>query len=173
MPNLRRLEESTASIGGMDSPRSGFRRATATSWALVGVGIAGVAGTSTLAYADTFKPPTTEAPFVAVDPAPPELSPTPALEVPTVPDPVTTPTDPVPPVAPETTSAPAPVTRETPVPVNAPEYTPRQTYEPSPASVTHESHAPTTPPTTKRRNLTPTTVMAPNFSPHVSVSHGS
>ncbi|MDT5080984.1 MAG: hypothetical protein QOJ80_5621 [Mycobacterium sp.] len=128
----------------MDSPRSGFRRATAASWALVGVGIAGVAGTSTLAYADTFKPPTTEAPFVAVDPAPPELSLTPALEGPTVPD-----------------------------PVNTPEYTPRQTYEPSPAPVTNESHAPTTPSTTKRRNLTPTTVMAPNFSPHISVSHGS
>jgi protein TonB len=161
----------------MDSPRTGFRRATATSWALVGVGIAGVAGASALAYADTFKPPKAEAPFVAVDPAPPELGPTPALDVPAASDPVATPTDPVPPMAPETTAALAPVTSEIPAPVYTPQYTPeyapRQTYEPSPAPVTHESQAPTTPPTTKRRNLTPTTVMAPNFSPHVSVSRGS
>ena len=153
----------------MDSPRSGFRRATATSWALVGVGIAGVAGTSALAYADTFRPPATEPPFVAVDPAAPELVPVPVPDVAPEPDPVTGPT----PVAHETTAAQAPATRETPVPEYTPEYTPRPTDEPSPGLVTHESQAPATPPTTKRRNLTPTTVMAPNFSPHVSMSHGS
>src|SRR5262245_14708287 len=34
----------------MDSPRSGFRRAAATSWALAGIGIVGMAGASLLAY---------------------------------------------------------------------------------------------------------------------------
>ena len=40
----------------MSTPRSGFRRAAATSWTLAGLGIAGVAGASALAYADTVKP---------------------------------------------------------------------------------------------------------------------
>jgi hypothetical protein len=39
----------------MDSPRLGLRHAAVTSWALVGVGIAGVASASALAYADTVK----------------------------------------------------------------------------------------------------------------------
>ncbi|MCW2686089.1 MAG: hypothetical protein JWR37_979 [Mycobacterium sp.] len=45
----------------MDSPSAGFRRAAAASWALVGIGIAGVAGASALAYADTVKEQSTDA----------------------------------------------------------------------------------------------------------------
>ena len=156
----------------MDSPRSGLRRARAASWALAGVGVAAVAGTSALAYADTFKPAATHAPIIVVDPAPPELVPTPVQDVPAPLGPVTTATDPAPPITADPPAAPpppptvaqAPVTRETPVPEYTPEYTPQQTYE---------SHAPSTPPTTKRRNLTPTTVMAPNYSPQITVSRGS
>lgn len=40
----------------MNSPRSGFRRAAVASWALAGLGAAGVAGASALAYGDTAKP---------------------------------------------------------------------------------------------------------------------
>lgn len=163
----------------MDSPTSGLRRATAMSWALAGLGVAGVAGTSTLAYADTFTPPAVQAPVVAVDLAPPELGPPPPLDMPPPPDAGNAPTepDPAPPTAPETTDAPAPPTRQTPVPDYTPQYTPQyrppQTHQPYSPPVTEQSQPPATPPTTKRRNLTPTTVMAPNFSPHVSVSHGS
>ena len=44
----------------MHSPRSGFRRATVASLALAGIGVAGVAGASALAYADTLKPAAAE-----------------------------------------------------------------------------------------------------------------
>jgi len=37
----------------MDAVRVGFRRATAVSWALVGVGVVSVSATSALAYEDT------------------------------------------------------------------------------------------------------------------------
>ncbi|HKH50540.1 MAG TPA: hypothetical protein VKA77_01845 [Mycobacterium sp.] len=53
----------------MDSSRSGFRRAAAASWALAGIGIAGVAGASVLAYGDTVKPVSAEPPADAVKPA--------------------------------------------------------------------------------------------------------
>ena len=59
----------------MDSPRPGFRRAAVTSWALVGVGIAGVAGASALAYADTVKPAAADVGADAAIPAPEELVP--------------------------------------------------------------------------------------------------
>jgi hypothetical protein len=153
----------------MDSPRSGFRRAAATSWALAGLGIAGVAGASALAYADTFKPSVTAVPIVVLEPAAPELGPTPVPDVPQPPVPLATTDDAPPPVAPQMSIVQAPVTRET----QTPEYTPRQSYEPAPAPVTQESTVPSAPPTTRRRNVTPTTVMAPNYSPHVTVSHGS
>jgi hypothetical protein len=153
----------------MDSPRSGFRRAAVTSWALAGLGIAGVASASALAYADTFKPQVTEAPIAVVEPALPELGPTPARDVPQPPVPLATPNDPPPLVTPGTTIEQSPATHET----QPPEYTPQQSYEPAPAPVTRESKAPTAPPTTRRRDLTPTTVMAPNYSPRVTVSHGS
>lgn len=153
----------------MDSPGSGLRRAAATSWALAGLGVAGVAGASALAYADTFKPAVTAVPIVVVEPAAPELGPTPVPDVPQPPAPLATANDAPPLVAPEASIAQAPTTQET----QPPDYTPRQTYEPAPAPVTHEATAPSTPPTTRRRNLTPTTVLAPNYSPHVTVSHGS
>lgn len=140
------LQESPASISDMDSPRSGFRRARAASWALVGVAVTGVTGASTLAYADTVKPPSTQ---VSVEPAVLQPNPPSAPEPEPAPIPVTTTTDPVipePTMVEQTQSAPAPASAE-----------PR----------------PSTPPTTKRRNLTPSTVMAPNYSPHVTISRGS
>ncbi|GLP76721.1 hypothetical protein TUM20983_38310 [Mycobacterium antarcticum] len=136
----------------MDSPRSGFRRAAAASWALMGLGVAGVAGASALAYVDTVKPPVATA---AVESAPPQVIPPlispPLVEPPPVPDVSTT------------TVEPAPEPQYTPVP----EYTPVPQY-------TTQAPAPraSTPPTTKRR-LAPTTVMAPNYSPQITVSRGS
>jgi protein TonB len=122
----------------MESPRKGFHRAAVTSWALVGVGVAGVAGASVLAYADTLKPPVADVPIDMAIPAPEQLVQPPAEEPPPAPDVVTTTEVPAPPPPPEATEAPA---------------------------------AP--PSTTKRRNITPTTVMAPNYSPHITISRGS
>lgn len=169
----------------MDSPRLGSRRAAVTSWALVGVGIAGVAGSSALAYTDTVKPAVADVGADAAIPTHEELVPSPAENLPPAPDVVTTTERPPPPPIPATTPPPAaeyppqttveqpPVATYTPVPDYTPQYTPEPTVEQAP--VTHQ--APATPaqapPTTKRRNLTPTTVMAPNYSPHVTISHGS
>jgi protein TonB len=146
----------------MESPRLGFRRAAVTSWALVGIGVAGVAGASTLAYADTVKPPVADVPVDAAVPAPEELVPAPAESLQPAPDVLTTTDVPPPPPNPDTT-APAPSIPET-------------AAEQAPAPVTQEAPTPkaTAPPTTtKRRQLTPTTVMAPNYSPHITVSRGS
>lgn len=160
----------------MDSPRLGFRRAAVTSWALVGVGMAGVAGTSALAYSDTVKPAVADVGADAAIPAPEELPTAPDImttaEVPP-PIPATTP----PPTAeytPQATVEQAPAPTYTPTPEYTPPYTSAPTIDQSPP-VTHQ--APVTqaqaPPATKRRNLTPTTVMAPNYSPHVTISRGS
>ncbi|KAA0083748.1 hypothetical protein CIW52_14505 [Mycolicibacterium sp. P9-64] len=152
----------------MDSPRSGFRRARAASWALVGVAVTGVTGASTLAYADTVKPPSTQ---VSVEPAVLQPNPPSAPEPEPAPIPVTTTTDPV---IPEPTMVEQPSPTEQPsAPVD--QYTPRHDAQqtqsaPTPASA---EPRPSTPPTTKRRNLTPSTVMAPNYSPHVTISRGS
>lgn len=162
----------------MDTPRSGFRRAAIASWTLAGLGVAGVAGTSALAYADTFKPPAAHATIVAVDPSPSELGTAPVPDLagqlvqPPVndapPAPSTTVTVDSPPlVVPETTVEQAP--RETPTP----EYTPQQTHEPTAAPETRKPLVPSTPPTTKRRTFAPSTVMAPNYSPPITMSHGS
>jgi protein TonB len=157
----------------MDSPRLGFRRAAVTSWALVGVGMAGVAGASTLAYTDTVQPAVADVGADAAIAAPEELVPSPAENLPPAPDVVTTTEVPQPPPIPATTPPPAPeYTPQTTVEqAPLPEYTPVEQSPP----ITHQ--APTTqaqaPPTTKRRNLTPTTVMAPNYSPHVTMSRGS
>ena len=170
----------------MDSPRLGFRRAAVTSWALVGVGIAGVAGASALAYTDTVKPAVADVGADAAIPAPEELVPSPAENLPPAPDVVTTTEGPPPPPIPATTPPPAPeytpqttveqppVPTYTPVPEYTPRYTPEPTVEQAPP-VTHQAPATQAqaPPTTKRRNLTPTTVMAPNYSPHVTISRGS
>jgi protein TonB len=146
----------------MDSPRQGFRRAAVASWALVGVGIAGVTGMSALAYADTFKPAADVPSDVSVS----------------EPEPVQAPTEPVPPppdFASTTDAPPPPPVPEPTAPEYTPTYTPEPTVERAPAPVTREAPAPapSTPPTTKRRNATPTTVMAPNYSPHITVSRGS
>jgi outer membrane biosynthesis protein TonB len=170
----------------MDSPRLGFRRATVTSWALVGVGITGVAGASALAYADTVKPAVADAGADAAIPTPEELIPSQAENPPPAPEVVTTtegpppppiPAPPAPPAAeypPQTTVEQAPVATSTPVPEYMPQYRPEPTVEHAPA-VTHQAPATQAqaPPATKRRNLTPATVMAPNYSPHVTISHGS
>jgi protein TonB len=170
----------------MDSPRLGFRRAAVTSWALVGVGIAGVAGASALAYADTVKPAVADVGADTAIPTHEELIPFPAENLPPAPDVVTTTEGPPPPPIAATTAPPAPeyttqttlepppVATYTPVPEYTPQYTPEPTLEQAPP-VTHQAPATQAqaPPTTKRRNLTPTTVMAPNYSPHVTISHGS
>jgi protein TonB len=159
---LGQLKETGVSIRSMNSPRSGFRRAAATSWALAGIGVAGVACASTLAYADTFKPPVQTPAEVAIPAAPEDLNPPSAVDLAPVPDVATPTVDP----------PPDPVTTEAPVQ----RYTPEQTYEQAPAPVTHVAPAPTkvtTAPTTQRRVSTPTMVQSPNYSPHVSVSRGS
>ncbi|HTI78125.1 MAG TPA: hypothetical protein VL634_24200 [Mycobacterium sp.] len=156
----------------MGTPRSGFRRAAATSWALTGVAIASVAGASALAYADTAKPPPSEAPTDVIEQAPAGVAPDPAAELPpppiaTTPAPPPSPTAPPPVVTPETTADQAPARTYTPEPT----YVPQTTVEQAP--VTHQSPAPTATRTTQRRALTPTTVMAPNFSPRITRSRGS
>jgi protein TonB len=150
----------------MDSPRSGFRRAAAASWALTGIGIVGAAGASTLAYADTVKPPPADlqsAPAPEVAPLPPVAATSSVLP------PAPTTALPTPEVAPQATTDQAPARTYTPEPTYVPETTVQQ------APVTHQAPAPTmmAPRTTQRRALTPTTVMAPNFSPRISRSRGS
>ena len=137
----------------MDSPRLGFRRAAATSWALVGVGVAGVAGASALAYTDTVKPAVADVPAEAAIPAPEDLSrrpprTSPPAPVVTAPDVVPTADRPIPaiasPPAPEYTAQTpveqAPVPTQTPVTEYTPQYTPDQTVEQSPP-VTHQAPA--------------------------------
>ena len=100
----------------MTSPRSGFRRTAIASWALAGIGAAGVAGASSLAYADTLKPVElpaavqSEAPPAAL-PAPietpaPDAGPTAAVRAPDV-APVVAPPAPAYTPAPANTPAPA------------------------------------------------------------------
>src|SRR5258705_7151090 len=166
----------------MDSPRLGFPRAAVTSWALVGVGVAGVAGASALAYADTVKPAAAEVGADGAIPNHDELVPPPAENLPPAPDVVTTAEGPRPPPIPVTTAPPSPeytpqttpVATYTPAPDYTPQYTPEPTVELAPP-VTHQAPATQAQPspTTKRRSLTPTTVTAPNYSPHVTISHGS
>ena len=164
----------------MESPRSGFRRAAATSWALAGIGIAGVGGASVLAYGDTVKPVSADAQVDAVQPAQVDLGSNAPLNIPPAPSVVAPSVNPLPPpltpaapppaeFTPEKTVEQAPVQTYTP----RPEYTPEPTVEPAP--VTRE--APPTvvkpPSTTRRRALTPTTVMSPNYSPSITRSSGS
>jgi hypothetical protein len=158
----------------MDSPRLGFRRAAVTSWALVGVGIAGVAGASALAYTDTVKPAVADAGADATIRTHEELIPASAENLPPAAEVVTTTEGPPPAPIPATTVEQPPVAAYTPVPEYTPQYTPEPTVEHAPP-VTHQAPATQAqaPTTTKRRNLTPTTVMAPNYSPHVTISHGS
>lgn len=162
----------------MNSPRSGFRRAGAVSWALTGLGVAGVAGASTLAYADTFKPATPPPVEVAL-PAPdlaaePDVQ-TPADPAPVPPPEVAQPETTQPETAPPETTQPAPplVTAVAPVPRYSP-----PSDEQAPAPSTRATHTPapttaTTSPSTTRRVPRPTTVNSPNYSPHITISRGS
>jgi hypothetical protein len=136
--------------------------------------MAGVAGTSALAYSDTVKPAVADVGADAAAPAPEQLVPSPAENLPPAPDVVTTtegppriPATTAPPAAeytPQTTVDQAPEPTYTPTPEYTPQYTPQPTIA---QSVTRQA------PTTKRPNLTPTTVRAPNYSPHVTISRGS
>lgn len=160
----------------MNSPRSGFRRAAAASWALAGIGAAGVAGASALAYGDTVKPPeqtadaveqTTSGHDANLTPVVPQTPPVGLPEAAPTPTPTTNP--PAPDVSTETSVVQTPVHTYTPEPTYS-----RQTTAPQ-APVAPQSTAPTVtaPRTTQRRSLTPATVVSPNFSPHVSRSRGS
>src|SRR5258705_8941845 len=124
----------------MDSPRLGFRRAAVTSWALVGVGIAGVTAASALAYADTVKPAVADVGTDAAIPTHEELIPSQAENLPPAPDVVTTTEGPPPPPISATTAPPPPeytpqTTVEQPPLANyspAPDYTPEPTVEQAP-----------------------------------------
>ncbi|AKK26139.1 hypothetical protein [Mycobacterium sp. EPa45] len=165
----------------MDSPRSGFRRAAVTSWALAGIGIAGVAGASALAYGDTVKPVVGELPAVepvATDPAV-NLPPQPSVVEPP-PAPVPAPETPAPP-SPEPSAAPAPTETYTPQPtyVQKPAYTPKATVQeqapaPAPAPAPSTKSQPAFP---IRQSHVPAggggTSGGNSFSPHVTVSRGS
>lgn len=129
----------------MSSPRSGFRRTAAASCALAGLGVAGVAGASTLAYHDTVKPKVVQTPVAAAEqlPAEPAVSIQPA--VPAVVPQVTREEVPAPQVAPAPTTAAAPAQTYAPAPAAAPKYT--QTYEPAPAPAQTYTPAPASAPT--------------------------
>jgi protein TonB len=167
----------------MTSPRSGFRRAAIASWTLAGFGVAGVAGASALAYADTYRPPVAEATAPeAVEPAvidaPVNLPPAPPVVVP-----------------PPTVDAPAPepVATEAPVQTYTPKYTPEPTYTPKYTQAPVVQQAPVqqapvvqapvqqAPKSSSsfpiRQSHVPVgggqTSGGSNFSPHVTISRGS
>jgi protein TonB len=167
----------------MTSPRSGFRRAAIASWTLAGIGVAGVAGASALAYADTYKPPVAEATAPeAVDPAvvdaPVSLAPAPPVVLPP-------PTVDTPPPAPD--PAPAPVASEAPVQTYTPQYTPEPTYTPKYTQAPVVQQAPVqqapvqqAPKSSSSFPIRQSHVPAGggsssgnNFSPHVTISRGS
>lgn len=148
-----------------------------TSWALAGIGIAGVAGASALAYGDTVKPAVAE---------PPQLDPVatdPAVNLPPAPPVVEPPPAPVP--APDTAQPPVP--EPTAVQAPAETYTPQPTYTQQPAytpKATVQKPAPAPAPSTKSQPAFPIrqshvpasgggTSGGNNFSPHVTVSRGS
>ena len=164
----------------MNSPRSGFRRAAVASWTLAGIGVAGVAGASALAYADTYKPPVAEVPVDAVAPAAPvELPPAPPAVLPPPPAADT------PAPAPEQAPAPEPVVTEAPVQTYVPQqqtYTPpKQTYvQQAPVQQAPVQQAPAPKSTSSfpiRQSHVPAgggqTSGGNSFSPHVTFSRGS
>ncbi|GAY16461.1 hypothetical protein [Mycobacterium sp. shizuoka-1] len=164
----------------MDSPRSGFRRAAITSWALAGIGVAGVAGASALAYGDTVKPAPVEIP--AVDTAATDLPPAP--EPVAAPEPAAPASAPesTPPPAPESTPPPAPEPTVTQAPAEGPAYTPKPSY--TPKTVQQQAPPPAAAPSTKSQPAFPIrqshvplggggTSGGNSFSPHVTISRGS
>jgi outer membrane biosynthesis protein TonB len=163
----------------MNSPRSGFRRAAAASWALSAIGVAGVAGASALAYADTVKPAPEEAPAVESVTGDPGTGP---VEYgPPVPEvgPTTDAPLPPPPPAPEPapTYNPEPVT-QAPVETYTPRSTPAPQYTPTPKTAVQQApvqQAPASQPAFPiRTNHTPSVGRSsPNFSPPVTRARGS
>ncbi|BBY63838.1 hypothetical protein MHEL_20810 [Mycolicibacterium helvum] len=149
------------------------------SWALSGIGVAGVAGASALAYADTVRPVPAEAPAadsVAGDPAT-----SPVVYGPAVPEavsPTDTPPPPPPPVPePAPTSNPEPVTQApvetyTPRSTPAPQYTPKTAVQQAPVQ---QTQAPASQPAFPiRTSHTPSVgSSSPNFTPHVTRTRGS
>ncbi|WP_163696160.1 hypothetical protein [Mycolicibacterium sarraceniae] len=166
----------------MNSPRSGFRRAAVASWALSSIGVAGVAGASALAYADTVRPAPVEVPAVesvAVDPGA-----SPAVDGPAVPE-VVSPTDapPPPPPPPPAAAEPAPTENRAPVsqaPVETytprttpePQYTPKTAVQQAPAQ---QTQAPASQPAFPiRTSHTPSVgSSSPAYVPHVTRARGS
>jgi periplasmic protein TonB len=165
----------------MNNPRSGFRRAAVASWTLAGIGVAGVAGASALAYADTYRPPVAEAPAPeAVEPAvvdaPVNLPPAPPVVVP-------------PPTV-DTPPAPEPVATEAPVQTYTPNYTPEPTYTPKYTQAPVVQQAPVQQAPVQQAPAPKSTSSFPirqshvpigggqtsggnSFSPHVTISRGS
>lgn len=162
----------------MSSPRSGFRRAAVASWALSGIGVAGVAGASALAYADTVRPAPVEVPAVESTVGDPATSP----DVPGPPLPeVVAPTEATPPVpdppAPEPepvapTYAPAPVATQAPETTRTPQYTPKTVVQQAPVQ---QTQAPASQPAFPiRTSHTPSVgSSSPVFVPHVTRARGS
>ncbi len=158
----------------MKTPRSGFRRAAVASWTLAGIGVAGVAGASALAYADTYKPPpVAEVPAPEViDPAPVVAPPPPPVDVPPPPPVDTPPPAPAPVVqAPVQTYTPvytpkAPVQQQAPAQQQAPSSSSSSSSSSSGQSAfpIRKSHIPSGGSVSGGGN---------NFSPHVTVSRGS
>lgn len=159
----------------MNSPRSGFRRAAVASWALAGIGVAGVAGASALAYADTLRPAPAEAP--AAGPIPEDPGTGPVLSGPPVPD-VGPSTDIPPAPAPPPAPPPAPAVTEAPAATHTPQYTPAPQYTPKTAvqqAPPQETQAPASQPAFPIRTSHAPSVgsSSPNFTPHVTRTRGS
>jgi hypothetical protein len=146
------------------------------SWALAGIGVAGVAGASALAYADTVKPAPVEAP--ADEPVAGDPGPSPVVYAPPVPEvvpPTDTPLPPAPEPAPTYTQEPvtqAPVETTTPRYTPAPQYTPKTAVQPAPVQ---QTQAPASQPAFPIRTSHAPSVgsSSPNFTPRVTRSRGS
>lgn len=160
----------------MNSPRSGFRRAAVASWALSGIGVAGVAGASALAYADTVRPAPVEVP--AVEPVAGDPGTSPVVYGPPVSE-VVSPSDapPPPPPGPAPTYTPEPVTQApvetyTPRTAPAPQSTPKTAVQQAPAQQTQTSAS--QPAFPIRTSHTPSVgSSSPVFVPHVTRARGS
>ena len=145
----------------MDSPRAGYHRAAA-SWAVVGVAVVAVGGASALAYADTVKEQSTGA---AADSA---VS-SPGVDQGFTPAPSAAPAPDAPGPSPAVDQGSSPAPSWAPVP---------DSIEPSTAPVvttTAPAPAVTGPTSTVQRPspLSPTTSMAPNYSPGLLPGSGS
>lgn len=149
------------------------------SWALAGIGVAGVAGASALAYADTLRPAPAE--VAADEPVAGDPGSNPVVYAPPVPDvvPSTDVPAPPPPPAPEPapTYTPEPVT-QAPVETSTPRYTPAPQYTPKTAvqqAPVQQTQAPASQPAFPiRTSHTPSVgSSSPVFVPHVTRARGS